>query len=358
MRVTRLWLTDFRNYTTAELEPDPDGLTVVVGSNGEGKTNLLEAIGYLATLSSFRGAPTDALVRAGCASAVVRAEAERDERPLLIEAELNATGRDRIQVNRQPLKRARDLLGALRVSVFAPDDLVLVKGGPGERRRFLDDVLVALHPKHDALQRDVDRVLRQRNTLLRQSGGKVSAEVASTLDVWDAKLASTGTALVEAREELVARLEPEIAKAYDQVAHTAAEVTVAYRRSWSGALADAIAGSRTDDLRRGVTLVGPHRDELALAIGGLAGRTHASQGEQRSLALALRLAAHRIVGEAVGASPVLLLDDVFSELDPDRSEALLTHLPPGQALLTTAGVVPESARPGALVRVSGGVIVR
>jgi DNA replication and repair protein RecF len=354
VRVTRLWLTNFRNYDTAELAPDPEGLTVIVGANGEGKTNLLEAIGYLATLSSFRGAPTEALIRAGSPSAVVRAEGERDDRSLLLEAELNAGGRDRIQVNRQPLRRARDLLGALRVSVFAPDDLVLVKGGPGERRRFLDDVLVSLHPKHDALQRDVDRILRQRNTLLRQAGGRLSPEVEATLDVWDAKLASAGTALVEAREALVAQLEPEVGKAYDQVAHTAADVSMTYQRSWVGALADAVATSRADDLRRGVTLLGPHRDEVALAIGGLPGRTHASQGEQRSLALALRLAAHRIVGEAVGASPVLLLDDVFSELDPDRSDALLTHLPPGQALLTTAGLVPESARPAKLVRVSGG----
>ena len=356
MRVTRLWLTNFRNYETAELEPDPDGLTVIVGSNGEGKTNLLEAIGYLATLSSFRGAPGEALIRQGCGSAIVRAEGEREERALLIEAELLASGRDRVQVNRQPLKRSRDLLGALRVSVFAPDDLVLVKGGPGERRRFVDDVLVSLHPKHDALQRDVDRVLKQRNSLLRQAGGRLTGEIGSTLDVWDAKLASAGTALVEAREELVAQLEPEVGKAYDQVAHTAADVTMAYQRSWSGALADAVAAGRADDLRRGVSLVGPHRDEVALAIGGLPGRTHASQGEQRSLALALRLGAHRIVGEAVGASPVLLLDDVFSELDPERSEALLAHLPPGQALLTTAGPVPEAARPGRVVRVSGGVL--
>jgi DNA replication and repair protein RecF len=362
VRVTRLWLTNFRNYETAELEPDPDGLTVIVGSNGEGKTNLLEAIGYLATLSSFRGVPGEALIRQGCGSAIVRAEGERDERALLIEAELVPSGRDRVQVNRQPLKRSRDLLGALRVSVFAPDDLVLVKGGPGERRRFVDDVLVSLHPKHDALQRDVDRVLKQRNSLLRQaaasrgerSHGRLVGDVESTLDVWDAKLASAGTALAEAREELVAQLEPEVGKAYDQVAHTAADVTMTYQRSWTGGLAAAIAAGRTDDLRRGVSLVGPHRDELALAIGGLPGRTHASQGEQRSLALALRLAAHRVVGEAVGASPVLLLDDVFSELDPERSEALLTHLPPGQALLTTAGPVPESARPGKLVRVSGG----
>jgi DNA replication and repair protein RecF len=356
VRVTRLWLTNFRNYETVELVPDPDGLTVIVGSNGEGKTNLLEAIGYLATLSSFRGAPGEALIRQGCGSAIVRAEGERDERSLLIEAELVPSGRDRVQVNRQPLKRSRDLLGALRVSVFAPDDLVLVKGGPGERRRFVDDVLVSLHPKHDALQRDVDRVLKQRNSLLRQAGGRLTGDVESTLDVWDAKLASAGTALAEAREELVAQLEPEVGKAYDQVAHTAADVTMTYQRSWSGPLADAVAAGRGDDLRRGLSLVGPHRDELALAIGGLPGRTHASQGEQRSLALALRLAAHRVVGEAVGASPVLLLDDVFSELDPERSEALLTHLPPGQALLTTAGAVPESARPGKLVRVSGGML--
>jgi DNA replication and repair protein RecF len=356
VRVTRLWLTNFRNYPSAELEPDPDGLTVIVGSNGEGKTNLLEAIGYLATLSSFRGAPTDALIRQGYPSAVVRAEGERDDRSLLIEAELNAGGRDRVQVNRQPLKRARDLLGALRVSVFAPDDLVLVKGGPGERRRFLDEALVALHPKYDALQRDLDRVLRQRNTLLRQSGGRLSPEVASTLDVWDAKLATTGTALAEAREELVRGLEPEIQKAYDQVAHTAADVTVGYQRSWTGALADAVATSRPDDLRRGVSLVGPHRDELALAIGGLPGRTHASQGEQRSLAWALRLASHTVVTEAVESPPVLLLDDVFSELDPDRCAALLDNLPTGQTVLTTAGLVPESARPGKVVRVSGGVL--
>lgn len=354
MRVTRLWLADFRNYEAAELVPDPEGLTVIVGANGEGKTNLLEAVGYLATLSSFRAAPGEALIRQGCARAVVRAVGERDGRELLVEAELHVGGRDRVQVNRQSLRRARDMLGALRVSVFAPDDLVLVKGGPGERRQFLDEVLVALHPKHDALQRDVERILRQRNALLRQSGGRLTAEVEVTLDVWDAKLASAGHALAEARESLIAGLEPEVAKAYDQVAHTAADVTTRYQRSWFGSLADALADSRGDDLRRGVSLVGPHRDELNLAIAGLPARTHASQGEHRSLALALRLAAHRLVSEQVGEPPVLLLDDVFSELDAERAEALLTHLPPGQALLTTAGALPEGARAGRVVRVAGG----
>lgn len=354
MRVDRLWLTDFRSYESAELAPAPDGLTVVVGANGEGKSNLLEAIAFMATLSSFRGAPDEALVRSGAAQAVVRLEGERDGRALLVEAEVNPVGRNRVLVNRQPLKRARDLLGALRVTVFSPDDLALVKGGPTERRRYLDDTLVSLHPRHDALRADVERVLRQRGALLKQAGGRLTAEVASTLDVWDAKLASGGTALAEARDELVARLEPLVGKAYDQVAHAAADVTVRVARSWDGLLTEALAAARTADLRRGVTTVGPHRDELALSIGGLPARTHASQGEQRSLALALRLASHEVVTQATDTSPVLLLDDVFSELDPDRSDALLAHLPTGQAILTTAGAVPPGARPAATVRVSGG----
>ncbi|HET9442843.1 MAG TPA: hypothetical protein VFO65_05930, partial [Acidimicrobiales bacterium] len=173
-----------------------------------------------------------------------------------------------------------------------------------------------------------------------------------TLDVWDAKLASTGEAVARARAELVATLEPEVVKAYDQVAHTAAEVALAYHRSWEGPLAAAVAASRADDLRRGVTLVGPHRDELALTVGGLPGRTHASPGEQRSLALALRLGAHRAVGHQVGEFPVLLLDDVFSELDRDRAEALLDHLPPGQALLSTTGPLPPAARPRHPIRLA------
>ena len=354
MRVDRLWLTDFRSYQSAELAPAPDGLTVVVGANGEGKTNLLEAIAFVATLSSFRGAPDEALVRSGAPQAVVRLEGERDGRALLVEAEINPVGRNRVLVNRQPLKRARDLLGALRVTVFSPDDLALVKSGPAERRRYLDDTLVSLHPRYDALRADVERVLRQRGSLLKQAGGRLTTEVASTLDVWDAKLASGGTALAEARDELVGRLEPLVGKAYDQVAHAAADVTVRVARSWDGLLTEALAAARTDDLRRGVTTVGPHRDELALSIGGLPARTHASQGEQRSLALALRLASHTVVTEATDTSPVLLLDDVFSELDPDRSDALLAHLPSGQAILTTASSVPVGATPAAVVRVAGG----
>jgi DNA replication and repair protein RecF len=358
LRVERLWLTDFRNYTAAELAPAP-GLTAVVGANGEGKTNLLEAIGYLATLSSFRGAPGEALVRLGADTAVVRASLRgEDEREALVEAELRTTGRDRVLVNRQPLKRARDLLGTLRITVFSPDDLALVKGGPSERRRVLDDTLVACAPRHDATRSDLDRVLRQRNTLLKQAGGRATPEVAATLDVWDAKLAEVGEVLGTARQRLVERLEPAVAKAYDQVASASAQVTLSYEAPWRAeGLAAALAASRTDDLRRGVSTVGPHRDELALTINGMAARTHASQGEQRSLALAMRLATHAVVRDVTDATPVLLLDDVFSELDPDRSAALLAHLPPGQALLTTAGSLPEGVVPELVVRVSGGTIV-
>lgn len=357
MSLRHLWLTDFRNYASAELEPAPDGLTVVEGGNGHGKSNLLEAVAYLATLASFRGAPTEALVRQGCGSAVVRADGVTAGRPVLIEAELTPGRRDRVLVNRQRLARTRDLLGAIRVSIFSPDDLAVISGAPAGRRGYLDDTLVALHPRHDALRGEVERVLRQRTALLKQAGGRLSAEVQATLDVWDANLATTGEQLAAAREQLAAALEPVVVKAYDQVADTAAAVTVAYRRSWNGPLATALATARTDDVRRAVTTVGPHRDDLVMGIGGLSARTHVSRGEQRCLALALRLAAHEMVTEAVGEAPVLLLDDVFSELDEDRSRALLSHLPPGQALLTTAGSLPAGARPELRVRVRDGGLV-
>jgi DNA replication and repair protein RecF len=356
MRVTRLWLTDFRNYTTADVELPADGLTVVLGGNGEGKTNLLEAIGYLATLKSFRDAPPDALVRSGASMAVLRAEGDRDGRRLLFEAEIAPGGRGRVFVNQQPLRRARDLLGAFRVTVFAPDDLELVKGGPAGRRAYLDDLLVALHPRHAELLSEVERILRQRNTLLKQAGGRLSAEVVDTLDVWDARLADKGSALAAERERVVGDLEAELGKAYDQVARTAAAVIARYERSWGDDLAAALAGARDDDVRRGVTTVGPHRDELSLRVNELPARTHASQGEQRSLALALRLAGHIAVGACIGSPPTLLLDDVFSELDHARSEALLAHLPLGQALLTTAGQIPIGADPAAVLRVQRGTV--
>ena len=357
MRLHRLWLVDFRNYTSAEVELAPDALTVVVGGNGQGKTNLLEAVGYLATLSSFRGAPPEAMVRSGRPSAVVRAEGRRGGRDLLLEAEINPSGRSRTLVDRQPLRRAADLLGALRVTLFSPDDLELVKGGPSGRRRYLDDALVALHPRNAAIRADAERVLRQRNALLKQCRGRLDPAAETTLDVWDAKLATTGEALASARSELVAALDVPVAKAYDELAGGPADVGIAYECSWVGPLAAALVAARSDDVRRGLTTVGPHRDELRLSVAGAPARTHASQGEQRSLALALRLALHGAVTEAVGEPPVLLLDDVFSELDADRSAALVAHLPDCQALLTTAGTVPGGMRPERIVRVSEGRVL-
>ena len=322
------------------------GLTALLGDNGEGKTNVLEAIAWLATLTSFRGAPTEALIRQGAERAVIRAEGEREGRAILIEAELVASGRNRVLVNRQPLKRAKELLGVLRVTVFAPDDLELVKGGPAERRRFLDDALVASHPRYDALRSEVDKVLKQRNALLKGAGGRLDESAGFTLDVWDAKLVESGGRLAEARQALLDRLAPVLSQTYDAVANRPAEVTATYVAEWAAeGLEAALVRSRRDDVRRGVSTVGPHRDDVDLRLAGLPSRTHASQGEQRSLALALRLAAHHVITDVTGSAPVLLLDDVFSELDPDRSDALLANLPPGQTLLTSASGLPPRPTP-------------
>ena len=277
MQITRLWVTDFRSYDELEL-PLHVGLTAIVGANGMGKTNILEALGLLATLKSFRGAPVDSLVRRGADRAFVRAEGIRDDREVLIELEL-AKGKTRAQVNRQRLRRTRDLLGAVRVSVFAPDDLALVKEGPSLRREYLDDALVALDPGADKVVTDLDKILRQRNALLRQAHGRLDEAAALTLDVWDAKLAATGEELTKRREDLVASLVPVIAESYELLAETPTEIEATYQRSWDApSLAEAVAVGRDDDVRRGVTQRGPHRDELALRIAGLASRDRGLAG--------------------------------------------------------------------------------
>ncbi len=341
-------LVDFRNYEAAEFRPAPDGVTLLVGDNGAGKTNVLEAVGYITTLRSFRGAATAALVRSGRDQAVLRGTADREGRRLLIEAELNLAGRDRTRLNRQPLRRMDELLSTVAATVFSPDDIEVVKGAPGGRRDYLDDLLCALHPRHSAARAELERVLRQRNALLRSAGGSLRPGTAPTLDVWDAKLAQVGEVVAASRSELVADLQPEVDAAYRSLSAglprgtgRPAVVRVSYDRSWQGSLAEAVARARADDLRRGVTGVGPQRDDLVLSVNGLAARVQASQGEQRSLALALRLGGHALVAARQGSSPVLLLDDIFSELDPGRCAALAHCLPPGQALLTTAGAVPD-----------------
>lgn len=341
-------------------------MTVLVGGNAQGKTSVLEALCWLARMSSFRGAPDAALVRVGADRAVVRAEVDQEGRVQLVEAEIAPAGRNRVLLNRSPLPRARELLGTLRVTVFSPDDLSLVKGGPAERREELDDLLVALSPRYDAVRSDYERILRQRNAWLK---GWSRADDPTTLDVWDAQLSGAGAELVRGRLKLVERLTSPLGKAYAQVSGTAAEVAGAYEPSWSdqaldGAhagevaerLAEAVARSRPADLERRVTLTGPHRDDWRLAIDGLDTRRFASQGEQRSVALAVRLAGHDVVGEVVGEPPVLLLDDVFSELDDQRAGGLVAHLPEGQTLVTTTAALPPGLAAERVVRVQGGRI--
>ena len=358
MIVRRLELVDFRNYVAAQFDLDP-GTTAVIGRNGQGKTNFAESLAYLATLASFRGAPPEALIRVGTDTAIVRATVVHDDRrELLVEAELSRAGRNRVLVNRQRLPRVRDLLGVVRVSVFSPDDLALVKGGPGERRAFMDDTLVALALKYDSMRLELDRIVRQRNTLLKQAGGRLDADATITLDVWDMRLADIGDQFGRARSVLVDKLAPMVREAYEQLAGRAVATELRYTPAWRQAgLAVALAEARRDDVRRGVSTVGPHRDDVDVILGDMPARTHASQGEQRTLALALRLAAHRLVADRSGSAPVLVLDDVLSELDPERSAALLVHLPPGQVILTTASALPDAARPDAVLEVHRGTVV-
>jgi DNA replication and repair protein RecF len=358
-------LTDFRCYRSVELALPP-GVTAVVGDNGQGKTSLLEGIAWAALGRSFRGVPDAALVRTGADSAILRvASDESSGRARSVEAEIRAVGRNRVLLDHQPVTRTRDLHGALRVTVFAPDDLELVKGGPANRRAYLDDLLAGLAPRYAAARADYERVLKHRNALLKR--GVRDDDARATLDVFDAQLVSAGSELVRGRLRLTERLAPATERAYRDLAGEASRVDAEYEAEWheggrvdpaavDAALQAALTRLSPRELERGVTLVGPHRDEWRLVVDGLDSRTHASQGEQRTLALALRLAGHRVVADTVGEDPVLLLDDVFSELDPSRSAALVRSLPATQTLVTTAGPVPAGVVPALRVRVADGAV--
>lgn len=351
MKIRSLSLTDWRSYRSAEVLFG-DGLIAVVGENGHGKTNLIESIAWMSGTGSFRGASDDALIRLGADAAVIRSTIEADDgREQLVEVEIPRVGRNRILINRQRVNRLSELLGVIQVTVFSPDDLELVKGGPSLRRVWIDGAVAARHPRGAALRGEVERVLKQRNALLRSVHGRLDADAEFTLDVWDSKLAEVGDRLRTARQTMLDEMAPILATAYDAVAQQAAMVECHYESSWNGPLADALLISRDLDIRRGVTTVGPHRDEIHVTIAGAPARTHASQGEQRSLALALRLAADGVIRTAGVAEPILLLDDVFSELDPNRAAALLEALPEGQRILTTAAGLPSSARPDQVIRV-------
>lgn len=358
MVITRIELTDFRVYKSAVIELNP-GVTAVIGRNAQGKTSLAEAMSYLSTLQSFRGVPNDALVRTGADTAYIRAMVVHDDgREILVEAEINRSGRNRVLVNKQKLGRVRDLLGVVRSTVFAPTDLQLVYEGPSVRRDMLDDALVSLAPRNDALRLEVDRIIKQRNMLLKQAGGRLSTDIEMTLDVWDAQFVDKGTRLGEARAKLVARLTPFVREAYEQLATEPTAVDVVYEPEWRRiGLGTALAAARQEDIRRAVTSVGPHRDDVVLQVKGMPAKSHASQGESRTLALALRLGIHRLVTEVVGTAPLLVLDDVLSELDPKRCEALLRHMPAGQVLITTAQELPASAHPDTIIHIANGAIV-
>jgi DNA replication and repair protein RecF len=384
MHVTHLSLADFRSYARAEVPLDP-GVTAFVGPNGQGKTNLVEAVGYLATLGSHRVASDAPLVRMGAERAVIRAQVRQGDRQQLVELELNPGRANRARINRSSQVRPRDVLGIVRTVLFAPEDLALVKGDPGERRRFLDELITARSPRMAGVRSDYERVLKQRNTLLktaalaRRHGGRKGAPPGradsslgadlSTLDVWDQHLARAGAELLAQRLDLIAALQPLADKAYEQLAPGGGPLALEYRPSAPGEaharedlyaqLMAALAQARKQEIERGVTLVGPHRDDLVLKLGQLPAKGYASHGESWSYALALRLASYDLL-RAEGNEPVLVLDDVFAELDARRRDRLAELVAPGEQVLVTAAVdddVPQLLA-GARYTVSGGAVER
>ncbi len=344
MEFSWLELRDFRSYPELRIEPNP-GVNVFVGANGAGKTNLLEAAGYLASLRSFRGAPDEALINDVAGAAVVRGEVHHLESTSLIELELPRSGRRRVRVNGQRPARSTDLLGHVRAVMFLPDDLDIVKRGPAHRRDFLDAVAVQLWPGAYLDQQEYERALRQRNTLLRQSGWDVDQP---TLAVWDQRLSQAAGKLMVRRAGAAGVLRESIAETYASLSGGGTRVELHYESKWGGSLqgvaadtvatvlAQALEANRRADTERRVTTMGPHRDEPWFTVDDRDARTRASQGEQRTLALSLRLASHRAISEATGEKALLLLDDVFSELDMERANALAHMLPAAQTFITTA----------------------
>ncbi|HEX5114779.1 MAG TPA: DNA replication/repair protein RecF [Pseudonocardiaceae bacterium] len=382
MYVRQLQVTDFRSWQHAELAFAP-GPNVLVGANGQGKTNLVEAIGYLATLGSHRVSTDAPLVRHGATRAVVRAAVVNAGRELLIDLEITPGRANRARINRAPVTRPRDVLGIVRTVLFAPEDLALVKGDPAERRRFLDELLVARSPRYAGVRADFDRVLKQRGALLKTAGAARRAGESGdirTLDVWDGHLAEHGAELLAGRLDLVADLAPHVAAAYAGVAPESVPVDVRYRcslgeslpagygvpggeRADRQALAEALVVElgkvRQQEIDRGVSLVGPHRDELELILGEAPAKGYASHGESWSFALALRLGGYELLRDD-GVEPVLVLDDVFAELDRRRRAALAKVAVAAEQVLVTAAVsedVPDELA-GVRFEVAGGEVRR
>ncbi|MGQ0848067.1 MAG: DNA replication/repair protein RecF [Actinomycetota bacterium] len=368
MILSWLSLADFRSYVELRWEPDP-GVNILVGNNGAGKSNLLEAIGYLSNLRSFRGAPDEALVRAGAPAAVLRGEtvnlddAGRVDNKGMIEVELNLKAGRRVRLDQKRPARTADLLAKLRVITFLPEDLDLIKAGPLGRRALLDEVAVQLWPSAALDQAEFERGLRQRNVFLKQS-----ERDQTTLDVWDARLAQAAARVMARRAQAAAALDEWLPEVYGQISGERLEIGFDYDSEWGGSLdptvpaaewissmTAALARRRRVDLEWRTTGIGPHRDDPKISLAGRPARFQASQGEQRTLSLALRLATHRAISARSGGAAVLLLDDVYSELDPFRSKALTDALPVAQTMITTTR--PEEVPiTGRLWRVGAGQI--
>ncbi len=358
MYVRHLGLRDFRSWAEADLELGP-GRTVFVGSNGFGKTNLIEALWYSSTLGSHRVGTDTPLIRAGADRAVVSTIVVNEGRECAIDLEIAAGRANKARLNRSPVRSTREVVGVLRAVLFAPEDLGLVRGDPSDRRRYLDDLATVRRPTIAAVRGDYDKVLRQRTALLKSlSAGRHKADhgALATLDVWDSRLAAHGAELMSARIDLVNQLAPEVEKAYQLLAPGSRSASITYRASLGteatgtaggndrdileAALLTALSARRDAELERGMCLVGPHRDDLDLSLGEQPAKGFASHGESWSFAVALRLAAYELL-RADGSEPVLLLDDVFAELDIARRRALATVAESAEQVLVTAAVVDD-----------------
>jgi DNA replication and repair protein RecF len=355
--VRHLGLRDFRSWANVELELTP-GRTVFVGSNGFGKTNLVEALWYSSTLGSHRVATDAPLVRVGAQRAVVSTIVVNEGRECAVDLEITAGRANKARLNRSPVRSPREIVGVLRAVLFAPEDLALVRGDPGDRRRYLDDLATVRRPRVAAIRADYDKVLRQRTALLKSASGarfRGDRGALDTLDVWDGHLATHGAELMAARMTLVNELAPEVQKSYQLLAPASRPASIAYHASIETepdradvdvlrtALLEKMAARRDAELERGVCLVGPHRDDLELRLGEQPAKGFASHGESWSIALALRLAAYELL-RADGSDPVLLLDDVFAELDTSRREALAAAAATAEQVLVTAAVVDDIPR--------------
>ncbi|MUL82912.1 MULTISPECIES: DNA replication/repair protein RecF [unclassified Mycolicibacterium] len=367
MYVRHLGLTDYRSWAHVELELEP-GRTVFVGSNGFGKTNLVEALWYCSTLGSHRVASDAPLIRAGAERAIVSSIVVNEGRELAVDLEITSGRANKARLNRSPVRSPREILGVLRAVLFSPEDLALVRGDPGERRRYLDELATTRRPTIAGIRADYDKVVRQRTALLKTAAGaryRGDHSVLDTLDVWDGHLAAHGAALIAARIALVEQLHPEVQKAYQLLAPASRPAAIRYRSSveaienapgpesvefYEAALLDALTRRRDAELDRGVCLVGPHRDDLELSLGDHPAKGFASHGESWSMALALRLGAYELL-RSDGIDPVLLLDDVFAELDTARRQALAAVAGEAEQVLVTAAVGEDIPQDWAINRV-------